>query len=154
MWRANKATIGVAAALVVGMLAYNYYHVTEMTDLSQQTYLRLCGEGIYEYHALTGNWPSKIDDLASTSLPQRYPHWWQGQLSIGADVIVRPKDLKPDPKDNGHVILLYHNKGLDAETGRIWVCWGDLRTECITAEELQEHLNKQKNVDNPAQTKD
>ena len=102
-----------------------------MSDQSQQIYLRLYGEGIYEYHALTGKWPSKIDDLARTSLPLRYPHWWKAQLGIDADAFVCPKNLKPDPKENGHVILCYHNKGLDAEMGRMWVCWGDLRTECI-----------------------
>jgi hypothetical protein len=54
MWRTNKATIGVGAVVVAGILAYNYYDMKEMSDLSQQTYLRLYGEGIYEYHALTG----------------------------------------------------------------------------------------------------
>jgi hypothetical protein len=153
MWRTNKATIGVGAVLVAGMLAYNYYDMKEMSDLSQQTYLRLYGEGIYEYHALTAKWPSKVDDLAITSLPRKYPHWWKAQLALDADAIVCPKNLKPDPKENGHVILCYHNKGLDAEMGRMWVCWGDLRTECITPEALQESLNKQKNVENPAPEK-
>src|ERR1700733_9926273 len=105
MWRANKATIVVGAVLVVGILAYNYYDVKEMSDLSQQTDLRLYGEGVYEYHALTGKWPSKVDDLAITSLPRRYPHWWKAQLDLEADVIVISKDLKPNPKDNGHIIL-------------------------------------------------
>ena len=31
MWRANKATIVVAAVLVVGIVAYNYYDVMWMT---------------------------------------------------------------------------------------------------------------------------
>ena len=79
-----------------------------------------------------------------TSLPLRYPHWWKAQLGIDADVIVIPNDLNPDPKDNGHVIICYHNKGLDAERGRMWVCWGDLKTECITHEELQENLRNRK----------
>ncbi len=146
---ANMATIGVGAVLVAVIIAYNYYHVMEMNDLSQQASLSLYGEGIYEYHALIGKWPSKIDDLARTSLPRRYPRWWTAQLGLDADVIVIPKDLKTDPKDNGHVILCYHNKGLDAERGRMWVCWGDLRTECITSEELQECLDKQKKVEKP-----
>jgi hypothetical protein len=145
MWRANKATIGVGACVVAVVMAYNYQGMEEMTDQSQQNYLRIYGEGIYEYRALTGKWPSKIEDLARTSLPLRYPHWWKAQLGIDADVIAVLKDMKPDPKNNGHVILVYHNKGLDAEMGRMWVCWGDLRTECITPEELQEYLNKQKN---------
>jgi hypothetical protein len=144
MWRANKATIGVGAVLVVLLMAYNYNGVREMSDLSQQIYLRLYGESIYEYHALTGKWPSKPDDLASTSLPLKNPHWWKAQLDSEADVIVWPKDLKPDPKDNGHVLLCYHNKGLDAERGRMWVCWGDLRTGWITPEDLRACLNELK----------
>jgi hypothetical protein len=142
MWRAHKATIGLGAVVVAVITAYNYHGVKEMSDQSQQIYLRLYGESIYEYHALTGKWPCRTDDLARTSLPLKNPHWWKSQLDIGADVIVWPKDLKSDPKDNGHVLLAYHNKGLDAERGRMWVCWGDLRTEWITLEELQVHLNK------------
>jgi hypothetical protein len=147
MWRANKATIGVGAVLVVVIMAYNYSGVKDMSDQSAQNYLRLYGSSIYEYHALTGKWPSQIDDLARTSLPLQNPHWWKAQVDIEADVIVWPKDLKPDPKENARVILAYHNKGLDAEMGRIWVCWGDLRTEWITPEELQDNLNKLKKVD-------
>jgi hypothetical protein len=149
MWWANKTTIFAGAVVVAVIMAYNYYHVKEMVDLSQQIYLRLYGESIYEYHALTGKWPSKVDDLARTSLPLKYPHWWKAQLEIEADVIVWPKDLKPDPKENARFILAYHNKGLDAEMGRMWVCWGDLRTEWITPEELQDNLNKLKKVEEP-----
>ena len=43
-----------AVAIVAVMMAYNFYGVMEMSDLSQQIYLRLYGESIYEYHALTG----------------------------------------------------------------------------------------------------
>ena len=144
MWSANKVTVGLALVLVAVITAYNYYHVKEMSDLSQEIYLRLYGESIYEFHALTGRWPSKIDDLARTSLPLKNPDWWRAQLEIVADVIVWPKDLKPDPRDNGHVILCYHNKGLDAERGRMWVCWGDLRTGWITPEDLRACLNELK----------
>jgi hypothetical protein len=146
---ATKATIGGGVVLVVVIMAYNYHTIKVLNDQTNQVYLRLYGESIYEYHALTGKWPSQIDDLARTSLPLKNPHWWKFQLDSEADVIVWPKDLKPDPKDNGHVILCYHNKGLDAEMGRMWVCWGDLRTGCITREQLQEALNQQKNVEKP-----
>ncbi|HYV34111.1 MAG TPA: hypothetical protein VE988_00315 [Gemmataceae bacterium] len=149
----NKAAIGVGAVVAAVIVAYNYDDVKEMGDMSQQIYLRLYGESIYEYHALTGEWPSKVDDLAKTSLPVKYPHWWKAQLDIEADVIVWPKDLKPDPKENAHAILCYHNKGLDAEMGRMWVCWGDLRTECITPEDLQKNLNKQNKVEKSADGK-
>src|SRR5437660_1157014 len=143
MWRANRVAIGLGAVLVVGVLVANYYDEEEIYK-AQQVYLRLYGESLYEYHALTGKWPSRIEDLAGTSLALKYPHWWKSQLDIEADVIVWPKDLKPDPKQNGHALLCYHNKGLDAERGRMWVCWGDLQTGCITSEELRGFLGKQK----------
>ena len=141
---ANIATIVVAAVLVVGIVAYNYYDVMWISDVGQHSDMRLIGESIYEYHAKTGKWPSKLDDLSVTSLPLKYPAWWTDTLALNANAIACPKNLKRDPKDNGHVILCYHHKGLDAEMGRMWVCWGDLRTECITSEELQSHLNKLK----------
>jgi hypothetical protein len=143
MRRAKIATIVVAAFLVVGIVAYNYYDVVWMSNVGQHSDMRLIGEGIYEYHAKTGKWPSKLDDLSVTSLPLKYPQWWKALLELDANAIVYPKNLKPDPKDNGHVILCYHNKGLDAEMGRMWVCWGDLRTGPISLEALQECLNKQ-----------
>ncbi len=74
---ANKATIGLGAVLVAVIMAYNYQGV-DRSDISYtQNYLRLYGSSIYEYHALTGKWPSKIDDLAKTSLSVKYPHWWE-----------------------------------------------------------------------------
>ena len=147
---ANIATIVAAAVLVVGIVAYNYYDVMWMSAVGQDNEMRVIGEGIYEYHAKTGKWPSKLDDLSVTSLPLKYPQWWTELLALDADVIVCPNNLKPDSKDNGHVILCYHSKGLDAERGRMWVCWGDLRTEPIPLEALNEHLKKQRNVENPA----
>lgn len=141
---ANKVAIGVAAVLVGAILTCNYYGVDKQDISHTQNYLRLYGSSIYEYHTLTGKWPSKVDDLARTSLAVKYPRWWKPQLESEADVIVWPKDLRPDPKENARVILVYHNKGLDAEMGRMWVCWGDLRTEWITPEELRSHLNRLK----------
>lgn len=150
MLRADKTTIGVGVLAIAVITAYNCYHVKEMTEQSEQIYLRLYGESIYEYHALTGTWPSKVDDLAKTTLPLKNPNWWKIQLDTEADVIVWPKTLKPDPNDNGNVILCYHNKGLDAEQGKMWVCWGDLRTGWISLEELQERLSQQKQEEKPA----
>ena len=57
-----------------------------------------------------------------------------------AIVIVWHKNLKPDPKDNDGHILIYHNKGLIAERGQSWVCWGDLRTEYIKTDDLRAYL--------------
>jgi len=139
---ANLTTIGVGAVVVAGMMAINYHGVKVMQDQSDRVYLWLYGSAIYEYHNQTGKWPSKIEDLAGTSLPRQNPDW-KIQLDIQADVIVWPKDLRPSPEDNGQRILVYHNKGVDVEVGRIWVCWGDLRTECITPEELRGRLKQQ-----------
>jgi hypothetical protein len=143
---ANIATIVVAAVLVVGIVACNYYDVMWMSNVGAHADMRLYGEGIYEYHAKTGKWPSKMDDLSITSLPLKYPLWWADTLALDANIIVCPKNLKPDPKDNGHLVLCYHNKGVEAERGRMWVCWGDLRTEPITLEELKKHLDKRNTV--------
>jgi hypothetical protein len=150
---ANIATILVAAVLVVGIVAYNYNDVMWMSDVGSHSDMRLIGEGIYEYHAKTGNWPSKLDDLSITSLVLKYPDWWAGTLALDANIIVCPKSLTPNPKDNEYAILCYHNKGAEAERGRMWVCWGDLRTGPITLEELKKHLDKQNNVAIPAPKK-
>src|SRR5262249_39400381 len=61
---ANIATILVGAVLVVGIVAYNYYDVEWMADVGSHNDMLLIGEGIYEYHAKTGKWPSKLDDLS------------------------------------------------------------------------------------------
>ena len=79
------------------------------------------------------------EDLAATSLPLRSPYWKQ-MLDQGTIVVVWPKDLKPDPKENASVVLTYDNGGLFARLGRVWVCWGDLRTEYVKAEELRNKL--------------
>ena len=62
------------------------------------------------------------------------------------ETIVIPwhKNLKADPKDNAGLILAYHNKGLYARLGRVWVCWGDLRTEYIKIEDLKAKLQTNK----------
>jgi hypothetical protein len=94
---------------------------------------------VYEYHANTGHWPSQTDDLAKTSLPKKFRYWKQS-LDGETIVVVWHKDLKADPKDNAGLILAYHNKGLYARLGRVWVCWGDLRTEYLKIEDLQARL--------------
>lgn len=64
-------------------------------------------------------------------------------LDHGANVILWPKNLKSDPRENQGIILAYHNDGLLASMGRVWVCWGDLRTEYLPREELQGYLRAQ-----------
>ena len=41
------------------------------------------------------------------------------------------------PKDNARVLLAYVGGGLFNELGRVWVCWGDLRTEHMPEPDLR-----------------
>jgi hypothetical protein len=104
-----------------------------------ELHLRLVGSSIYEYHSKTGRWPARIQDLAETSLPQRSPYWKQ-MLEQETMVVVWRNDLKPDRSENAAAVLAYHNKGLFARLGRVWVCWGDLRTEYVKDAVLREKL--------------
>jgi hypothetical protein len=36
--------------------------------------------------------------------------------------------------------LAYHKGGLYNEVGRVWVCWGDLRTQQLLERDLQARL--------------
>jgi hypothetical protein len=140
MWR-RRRTIRVVTGVCLAIgacIALFVYHTTDIANSSTELHLGLLGSSIYEYHATTRQWPTRIDDLSQTSLTQN-PHW-KWELENGVYVIVWPKDLKPDSKDNADVILAYHNKGLLAELGRKWVCWGDLRTEYIKTKDLRAKL--------------
>jgi protein-S-isoprenylcysteine O-methyltransferase Ste14 len=135
--RIVKVVVGVC--LFVGIwIALFVYHTTDIANSSTQLHLRLLGSSVYECHAKTGQWPTRIDDLSQTSAA-RAPHW-KWQLENEVVVIVWSQDLKSDPKENADVILAYHNKGLLAELGRKWVCWGDLRTEYIRTKDLRTKL--------------
>jgi len=68
--------------------------------------------------------------------------YWKVMIDSGTNVVVWQDDLKPDPKDNADLILAYHNRGLLAWLGPHWVCWGDLRTEYITTQQLRAKLHK------------
>ena len=50
------------------------------------------------------------------------------------------QDLNPEPKGNGGALLAYWKGGLFNRFGRVWACWGDLRTERIKSDEL--HANR------------
>jgi hypothetical protein len=144
MGRTGKFTVAAAAlliALVVRLAPFS--DVTDIAHESTQLHLRLTASSMYEYHSRTGQWPTQIEDLAKTSLPQRSPYWRQ-MLAEEVNVIVWHKSLKPDPRANAGHILVYHNKGLIATRGRSWVCWGDLRTEYIPTEDLRAYLHKRK----------
>jgi hypothetical protein len=57
-------------------------------------------------------------------------------------VFLWPKDLQADPKDNAGMLLAYINGGLFNKLGRVWVCWGDLRTEHLPEADLRARLPK------------
>ena len=135
-------TGAVAVALVV--IRGPFSGVSDVAHESTRLHLGFYGSSIYEYQAATGNWPTQIGDLAMTSLPAKSPYW-KTMLDDEVDVIVWHKTLKPVPKDNAGHILAYHNKGLIAERGQSWVCWGDLRNEYIKTEDLRAYLNNLKN---------
>jgi len=134
----RKRKIVGGMILVVG---FGYYNLSDIGHQSIQLHLKLYGSSIYEYQAMTGHWPTQADDLAMTSLPKKSPTW-KVTLEAGTWVIVWPTKLKANPKGNADVILAYHNKGLLASMGRVWVCWGDLRTEYIKSDDLQSYLDK------------
>ena len=138
------ALVGLGvAALLIGMV-FDYFDRGSIPHQAIQLHLRLVGSSIYEFHTNTGRWPERAEDLARTSLPLRSPYWKQ-LLDRGIIVVVWPKDLRPNPKDNEGRVLTYDNGGgLFARLGRVWVCWGDLRTEYVKAEELAGKLSARK----------
>jgi hypothetical protein len=137
-WKTIMVAIMAGVAFVVALLFFS--GTTQVADESLKYELNALGQSIYEYHAATGQWPSRPDDLARTSLPLRL-HYWRSGLENGSIVIVFHDNLKPDPRENSSVVLAYHNKGLRAWLGRQWVCWGDLRTEYISTTRLNAALN-------------
>ena len=136
-WIVVAVVMGLAS-LVIGIV-FDYFDRGSIPHQAIQLHLRLVASSIYEFHTNTGRWPERAEDLAATSLPLRSPYWKQ-MLDQGIIVVVWPKDLKPDPKDNAGRVLTYDHGGLFARLGRVWVCWGDLRTEYVKAEELRSKL--------------
>ena len=130
----NAKWMIVVAAVTLGLASWGVSLFTEYFDRSSishtaiQDWLKWICASMYEYHSKTGRWPAGIDDLAETTLPARFPLWRETAKNI---VFLWPKDLQADPKENAGVILAYYNAGLISEMGRVWVCWGDLRTEYI-----------------------
>ena len=144
MW--HKCILAVVAGAVAIALVVIRGPLSGVQDVAHEAvrlHLNFTGTSIYEYHAITGKWPTQSDDLEKTSLRGKSPYW-RSWFVNDAMVIVCHKNLKPDPKDNARHILAYHDKGLIAEGGKKWVCWGDLRTEYIKTDDLQAYLNNLK----------
>lgn len=128
---------GILAFLI--NMAWDYFNRDSIPHEAIRLHLKLTASSIYEFHNATGRWPAKIDDLASTSLPQVSPYW-RTLIENDSVAIVWRSDLGSDPKDNRHLVLTYNNTGLFSKLGRVWVCWGDLRTEYVKEEELRAKL--------------
>ena len=129
--------LGIVAILI--KLAWDYFSYDSIPHETIRLHLRLTASSIYEFHRAAGRWPTTADDLASTSLPQISPYWKTLIENDNVSIVWR-SDLKPDPKDNAALVLTYNRTGLFPKLRRVWVCWGDLRTEYIKDEELQAKL--------------
>jgi hypothetical protein len=125
--------LGIGFLLWAARFAYDYFDSNSPANLATQVQLKLFGVAIYEYHSHTGRWPTSVDDLAQTSLPSQSRVW---QQTADAIVFLWPQNLKPEPKDNAHELLAYWKGGLFNKFGRVWVCWGDLRTEQIRKSQI------------------
>ena len=122
----GMAVLGTLVFLWCGQVAWDYFDTNSPANLAMQVQLKLFGNAMYEYRGRTGHWPTKLDDLAQTSLPAKSYVWRQTATTI---VFLWPQNLNSEAKDNAHVLLAYWNGGLYNKLGRVWVCWGDLRTE-------------------------
>jgi hypothetical protein len=125
--------------VLIIIVSVRFYSLSDISNDSIRLHLRLLGSSVYEYHAKTGRWPVRPEDLAQTFLPAQSPYW-KAMLDSGTNVVVWHGDLKPNPSENGNVILDYHNRGLLAWMGRQWVCWGDLSTEYLRSKDLRAKL--------------
>jgi hypothetical protein len=129
------AAVGLYIAALVTGVVMDYFDHDSIPHRAIRLHLELVCAGIYEYHSKTGRWPSRFENLADTTLAHRVPNW--KMVEPQTIVVLWRDDLKPDPKDNARVILAYYNKGLFSNLGRMWVCWGDLRTEYLKTDEIR-----------------
>ena len=128
------AALGVVAIVIT--IVWDYFSRDSIPHETIRLHLRLTASSIYEFHKAAGRWPTSADDLALTSLPHVSPYW-RTLIKNGFVTVVWRNDLKPDPKDNAGLVMTYNNVGLFSKLGRVWVCWGDLRTEYVKEEELR-----------------
>jgi hypothetical protein len=136
-WLKIITVLSILVVLWVGRFVYDYFDPNSPANLAT-VQLKMFGAAMYEYHSHTGRWPTSVNDLAQTSLPAQSRVWRQTANTI---VFRRPQNLKIEPKENGHVLIAYWNGGLFNKFRRVWICWGDLRTERIKRSELREPTN-------------
>ena len=84
MSRITKVILVLCALVLLwfGRFAWDYFDPNSPANLSMQVQLKMFGTAMYEYHSHTGLWPTKIDNLAQTSLPARSPVWRQTASTI------------------------------------------------------------------------
>jgi hypothetical protein len=144
MWKRHRLIfMGCVLLLALILPVVAFLSRNDVAHQAIRIWLELFGSSIYEYHSKTGRWPAQTDDLAMTSLPLQFRYWKQ-TLDDQTIVVVWHKHLKPNPQENSDLILAYHNKGLYAQLGRAWVCWGDLRIEYMRIEDLHARLQSNK----------
>ncbi len=134
------AVLALVAAIWLGNIVWDYFDEGSIAHVSMRHQLERLGSAMYEYHTTTGRWPARIDDLAATSLAHQNPVYRKS--ATDAIVFLWPQDLKAEPKDNANVLLAYYPGGLYNKFGRMWVCWGDLRTERLSDAAIKAHLSR------------
>ena len=125
---------GLLLLLWLGQGVWDYFDEDSSAHVSMRYQLQLFSASVYEFHEKKGRWPKQFDDLAETSLALKSPYW---RSNVPGTVIFWPKDMNPDPKQNSSILLSYYKGGLFSQFGRVWVCWGDLRTEFVPTEVLR-----------------
>lgn len=137
-WKVSLLT-GALAVLWLARLSWDYYDPNSPANIAMQVQLKMFGTAMYEYHSHTGRWPTKLGDLAQTSLPVRSHVWRRTANTI---VFLWPQNLNAETTDNASILLAYWNGGLFNRYGRVRVCWGDLRTERIERIEIRKQTAK------------
>ena len=127
--KTSKITAIAGGSLaLVGVVALAMYNLSGIGHSTVQLIPLEDGPMAFQSGRSGGDFPAAAESVLEANAGQ------------GTFVVVWHSDLKPEPNDNAGVVLVYHDEGLLARLGRVWVCWADLRTEYIKAEELQRRL--------------
>src|SRR5438105_3655803 len=95
----SKIFIVVGAFLLLwfARFVWDYFDPTIDANQAMQIQLKVFGSAMYEYHAATKRWPTKLDDLAQTSLPKRSYIWQQTATTMVFSVRSVPAGMKGQP---------------------------------------------------------
>ena len=76
MTKSRWMIVTVLGVLVFAIGIYwNYFSRDSIPNEAIRLHLKLTASSIYEFHKTRGDWPTSVDDLAFTSLPQISPYW-------------------------------------------------------------------------------